>query len=47
MLFIKEIQDIAILPTKKMMLILSKEKKIKAIKFEHLSSTSFERMLLW
>jgi hypothetical protein len=37
----------AVLPTKRIMLILSKEKKIKAIKLEHLSSTSFERMLLW
>lgn len=41
MLFIKEILDIAILPTKKIMLILSKERKIKAVRYEHLSSTSF------
>lgn len=47
MLFVKEILDIAILPTKKIMLILSKERKIKAVRYEHLSSTSFERMLIW
>jgi hypothetical protein len=41
MMFVKEILDIAILPTKKIMLILSKERKIKAVKYEHLNSTSF------
>ena len=30
-----------------MMLILSREKKLKAVKYEHLNSTSFERMLMW
>lgn len=47
MLFVKEIMDIAILPTKKIMLILSKERKIKAVRYDHLRSTSFERMLIW
>ena len=47
MIFVKEIIDIAILPTKKIMLILSKERKIKAVRYEHLGSTSFERMLIW
>jgi hypothetical protein len=47
MLLIKKIIDIAILPTKKLIIILSSEKKIKAVKYEHVSSISFDRMLAW
>lgn len=47
MLLIKKITDIAILPTKKLIIVLSDEKKIKAIKYEHVSSISFDRMLAW
>ena len=43
----QKIIDICVMPTKKLLLILSSEKKIKAIKYEHIASTSFERMLAW
>ncbi len=43
----QKILDICVIPTKKLILILSSEKKIKAIKYEHIASTSFERMLAW
>lgn len=46
-LLIQKILDVCLIPTKKLFLILSAEKKIKAIKYEHISSTSFERMLAW
>jgi len=46
-LLTQKILDICLIPTKKIFLILSAEKKIKAIKYEHISSTSFERMLAW
>ena len=47
MLLTKKITDLAILPTKKLIIVLSEEKKIKAIKYEHVSSISFDRMLAW
>ena len=46
-MLVQKILDICIIPTKKLFLVLSSEKKIKAIKYEHISSTSFERMLAW
>ena len=47
MLLVKKILDISILPTKKLILILSGDKKIKAIRYEHVSSISFEKMVAW
>ena len=46
-LLVQKILDICLIPTKKLFLILSAERKIKAIKYEHITSTSFERMLEW
>ena len=46
-LLVHKILDICVIPTKKLFLVLSSEKKIKAIKYEHIASTSFERMLAW
>ena len=47
MLLTKKILEICVLPTKKLILVLSADKKIKAIRFEHITSTSFEKMLAW
>ncbi len=47
MLLTKKILDICVLPTKKLILVLSGDKKIKAIKYEHVSSISFDKMLAW
>lgn len=47
MLLTKKILDICVLPTKKLILVLSGDKKIKAIKYDHVSSISFDKMLAW
>ena len=47
MLLTKKILDICVLPTKKLILVLSGDKRIKAIKYEHVSSISFDKMLAW
>lgn len=47
MLLTKKILDICSLPTKKLILVLSGDKRIKAIKYEHVSSISFDKMLAW
>lgn len=47
MLLVKKILDVCALPTKKLILILSADKRIKAIKYEHVSSISFDKMLAW
>lgn len=47
MLLTKKILDICVLPTKKLILVLSADKRIKAIKYEHVSSISFDKMLAW
>ena len=47
MLLTKKILDICVLPTEKLVLVLSADKRIKAIKYEHVSSISFDKMLTW
>lgn len=47
MLLTKKILDICVLPTKRLILILSADKRIKAVKYENISSISFEKMLAW
>jgi hypothetical protein len=46
-LLTKKILDICILSTKKLILILSADKKIVALKYEHLNSISFNKMVAW
>lgn len=46
-MLVKKILEIALLPTKKLMLVLSGEKKIKAIRYDHVASISFDRMMEW
>ena len=41
------ILDICLIPTRRLFLVLSSERRIKAVKYEHIASTSFERMLEW
>jgi hypothetical protein len=47
MLLVKKILDICVLPTKKLILVLSGDKRVKAIKYDHVSSISFDKMLAW
>lgn len=47
MLLTKKILEVCVLPTKKLIIVLSADKRIKAIRYEHISSISFEKMLAW